>query len=139
MDLQMPVMDGLTATREIRAAGGRAGSIPIIALTASAFEEERRECEAAGMNDHLAKPVGIEALRRMINRHGNSDTLDAALPAPVRSPMLEQRITARLRQSGERLTAIKQDGTHQPRRAGAADDRSADDRPRARRNRRHGR
>ncbi len=68
MDLQMPLMDGLTATRAIRALGGRAATIPIIALTASAFDEERRECKLAGMNDHLAKPVGIEGLRRVIDR-----------------------------------------------------------------------
>lgn len=95
MDLQMPIMDGLTATRTIRAAGGRAATIPIIALTASAFEEERRECEAAGMNDHLAKPVGIEPLRRMIDRWLNS----AVAPMPrdevtARSALPERRNTA---------------------------------------------
>jgi PAS domain S-box-containing protein len=68
MDLQMPVMDGLAATRAIRARGGRAAAIPIIALTASAFEDEIRDCHAAGMNDHLAKPVSIDQLRTMIDR-----------------------------------------------------------------------
>ncbi|HEU5286007.1 MAG TPA: ATP-binding protein, partial [Sphingomicrobium sp.] len=107
MDLQMPVMDGLTATRAIRAFGGRAATIPIIALTASAFEEERRQCEAVGMNDHLAKPVGIEALRRMINRwQGAMDTSSTVEPAGARSPVLERRIAARLRLSAERLAAI---------------------------------
>ena len=107
MDLQMPVMDGLTATRAIRAAGGRAASIPIIALTASAFEEERRECEAAGMNDHLAKPVGIEALRRMINRWlGTAEAPAATDQPPVRSASLDRRIKARLSESAERLAAI---------------------------------
>ncbi|HEU4704219.1 MAG TPA: ATP-binding protein [Sphingomicrobium sp.] len=114
MDLQMPVMDGLTATQLIRASGGRAATIPIIALTASAFEEERRQCAAVGMNDHLAKPVGIEALRRMINRwQGTLDEPEAREPAAgeppaPRSPVLERRIAARLRQSAERLTAIHQ-------------------------------
>ena len=107
MDLQMPVMDGLTATREIRAAGGRGATIPIIALTASAFEEERRECEAAGMNDHLAKPVGIEALRRIINRWLEiADTPKPTTEAPVRSAALDQRIKARLHSSAEQLTRI---------------------------------
>jgi CheY-like chemotaxis protein len=107
MDLQMPVMDGLTATRAIREHGGRAATIPIIALTASAFEEERRQCEAVGMNDHIAKPVGIEALRRMIDRWQGTRAISGAKePEPVRSASLNQRIKARLRSSAERLAEI---------------------------------
>jgi CheY-like chemotaxis protein len=111
MDLQMPVMDGLSATQAIRAFGGRAATIPIIALTASAFEEERRQCEASGMNDHLAKPVGIESLRRMIDRWQGNGPISAAAeeedePQPVRSASLNQRIKARLESSADRLTDI---------------------------------
>jgi CheY-like chemotaxis protein len=110
MDLQMPVMDGLTATQAIRAFGGRAATIPIIALTASAFEEERRQCEASGMNDHLAKPVGIESLRRMIDRWQGNGPISAAAeeeePQPVRSASLNQRINARLQSSADRLAEI---------------------------------
>jgi signal transduction histidine kinase/CheY-like chemotaxis protein len=106
MDLQMPVMDGLTATRAIRAAGGRGASIPIIALTASAFEEERRECEAAGMNDHLAKPVGIEALRRIINRWLGTPEAKPGGDVPARSASLDRKIKARLRSSAEQLEEI---------------------------------
>ncbi|MEA2676229.1 MAG: hypothetical protein QOJ81_370, partial [Chloroflexota bacterium] len=58
MDIQMPVMDGLTATRAIRALGGRAATIPIVALTANAFAIEMQQCRDAGMNDHIAKPSG---------------------------------------------------------------------------------
>ncbi len=63
MDIMMPVMDGLTATRTIRALDRPdAKTIPIIAMTANAFEEDAQRCFAAGMNVHLPKPLEIEKL-----------------------------------------------------------------------------
>ena len=63
MDMRMPVMDGLEATRAIRASGRPdAGTIPVIALTANAFDEDVQRSMQAGLNAHLSKPVEPEAL-----------------------------------------------------------------------------
>ncbi|MCM1200994.1 MAG: ATP-binding protein [Bacteroides fragilis] len=63
MDVQMPVMNGYEATRSIRALENRElASIPIIAMTANAFEEDKQEALKSGMNGHIAKPIDIEVL-----------------------------------------------------------------------------
>ncbi len=70
MDIQMPVMDGLAASRAIRSSGREdAATIPIVALTANAFSEDRATALASGMNDYLAKPVNLEALLGVMRRH----------------------------------------------------------------------
>jgi signal transduction histidine kinase/CheY-like chemotaxis protein len=68
MDIQMPEMDGFEATRRIRAMGTtKAKSIPIVAMTANALNEDVQRCKEAGMNDHIAKPVDQEALLFKLN------------------------------------------------------------------------
>ena len=69
MDMRMPVMDGLTATREIRKlTHPDAASIPIIALSANAFEEDVQQCLQAGMNEHLSKPIDVDRLKETLGR-----------------------------------------------------------------------
>jgi two-component system, sensor histidine kinase and response regulator len=69
MDLQMPVMDGMTATRKIRE-WETSGHIPIIALTANAMTGDRELCEAAGMDGYLTKPIEVERLRNILAKFG---------------------------------------------------------------------
>ena len=67
MDIMMPVMDGLTATKMIRTLNHPdAKKIPIIAMTANAFKEDKEKCLAAGMNAHLAKPIEIENVKKVL-------------------------------------------------------------------------
>lgn len=69
MDIQMPIMDGYTATRAIRALDNpRCQQIPIIAMTANAFSEDVRRSLNAGMNDHVAKPINMDILKQKIEK-----------------------------------------------------------------------
>jgi len=68
MDVRMPEMDGLAATRAIRARGGRLAAFPIIALTANAFPDDVKQCRDAGMSDFLSKPLRKPALVAAILR-----------------------------------------------------------------------
>lgn len=65
MDMRMPVMDGVEATQVYRAAGG---TLPIVALTANAFDDDREACLNAGMNAFLSKPISIADLKDVLAR-----------------------------------------------------------------------
>ncbi|MGI2153685.1 PAS domain S-box protein [Shewanella oncorhynchi] len=82
MDMQMPVMDGLEATRRIRA-DGRFATLPILAMTANASESDRQECLNAGMNDHVGKPIDmpllLPSILRLVGREYTSIKQDDAL------------------------------------------------------------
>jgi CheY-like chemotaxis protein len=68
MDLRMPVMGGIAAAKAIRGMDRPdAKSVPIIAMTADAFDDDVQECMAAGMNGHIAKPIDPEALYRALS------------------------------------------------------------------------
>jgi CheY-like chemotaxis protein len=69
MDMQMPLMEGLEATEKIRAREKKSGGhVPIVAMTANAFEEDRQRCQKAGMDGYIAKPVTSQTIEREINR-----------------------------------------------------------------------
>ena len=69
MDMQMPVMDGCTATEQIRALPREdTKRLPIIAMTANAFTDDRQKTKDAGMNDHLAKPLDLDQLHLVLER-----------------------------------------------------------------------
>ena len=71
MDIQMPKMDGYMTNREIRTLkNNKKANIPIVAMTANAFEEDRKKAFDAGMDGHIAKPIDIEKLRAAILRMG---------------------------------------------------------------------
>jgi CheY-like chemotaxis protein len=81
MDMQMPELDGLDATRAIRALGGEVRETRIVALTANAMDEDRRRCLEAGMDDFLSKPLSARDLREALERCGT----ERAAPSPSTS------------------------------------------------------
>ena len=84
MDLQMPEMDGYAATAEIRA-DERFHALPIIAMTAHAMAEEREHCFAAGMNDHIAKPINPQTLFETLMRW------DSRRGSPASAPLVQEQ------------------------------------------------
>ncbi len=85
MDLQMPVMDGLEATRQIRGTGQH-DDLPIVAMTAHALKNDRQRCLDAGMNDYLTKPLRAEELQtklfKWVPAHGSTQDPDK-IPSPL--------------------------------------------------------
>ena len=77
LDVQMPVMNGHEAARRIRALDrADAGTIPIIAMTANAFAEDEKAALDAGMDAHVAKPLDVELLKRVIRQYTEKERTD---------------------------------------------------------------
>jgi len=92
MDIQMPEMDGLEATRRLRADPAIGTQLPIIAMTAHALDEERQRCAAAGMNDFITKPIDPSLLQDTLSRWQSARTqaIPETPPAPAASPILPE-------------------------------------------------
>ena len=101
MDCQMPVMDGFSATAELRRREGPSNRMPVIALTANATSEGREACLAAGMDDYLAKPFTRTALHTVLARWLPQESESAAFvvetPAPTASEVLDRTTLNALR------------------------------------------
>jgi CheY-like chemotaxis protein len=70
MDIQMPELDGYGASERIRALGGEhAKNVPIIAMTANVFKEDIERCIAAGMNEHIGKPIDINEVMEKLRKY----------------------------------------------------------------------
>jgi signal transduction histidine kinase/DNA-binding NarL/FixJ family response regulator len=108
MDLQMPEMDGLEATRRIRQRWPRPGGPRIIAMTANAMRGDRELCLAAGMDDYVSKPVKLPALEAAIQRSGGAsppgDTREVGTAAPTAAsedaPAIDRDVLSALEEIG---------------------------------------
>jgi CheY-like chemotaxis protein len=119
MDMQMPEMDGLEATRRIRQLGAMGRAVPIIAMTANAMQEDRRRCLEAGMNDFVAKPIDSAELLRKIAAHCRAEIDETALhavPAPEAAALSDDQSDAleNLLSSLEPIGAIDPENAAEP-------------------------
>ncbi|UVI40274.1 PAS domain S-box protein [Qipengyuania spongiae] len=103
MDMQMPNLDGLEATRRIRAAGCTPGDLPIVALTANAYADDVAECRAAGMQDHLSKPLRMHDLEAALHKWiGNGELAVADEVSEIEEEPAEELV----REAGPDLSAM---------------------------------
>jgi CheY-like chemotaxis protein/HPt (histidine-containing phosphotransfer) domain-containing protein/anti-sigma regulatory factor (Ser/Thr protein kinase) len=109
MDVQMPVMDGLEATRRIRQDVPGGTRIPVVGLTASALKEQAEDCRAAGMDDVIAKPIERERLEAVLERYApavGTRTGRHVIRAPAERASVERSAARALEISVERFRAV---------------------------------
>ena len=114
MDMQMPVMDGITATKAIRS-NPRFANLPIIAMTANAMDRDREQCLAAGMNDHLGKPIDppklFSTLLRWIPAKQNTSSRAESAQRGISLPIATAESNTALSIPGvDTVTALKRTG-----------------------------
>ena len=115
MDVQMPLMDGLTATRRLRDAGFAPARLPVIALTANAYADDIAACSEAGMQAHLAKPYTIDELTEVLRRWSAAappPEAQRASSGPKFSLSLQDRFAARKAEALAELDALVRRGTY---------------------------
>jgi signal transduction histidine kinase/CheY-like chemotaxis protein/HPt (histidine-containing phosphotransfer) domain-containing protein len=141
MDLEMPMLDGLSATRQIREAQRGAAPTPIVAVTANAMRGDRERCLSAGMDDYLAKPITLADLAAVLDRQtdGRAMASDPPIPKPAPIPRVRERLPTldRARVTGlagpegdpalisELIAIFRRDAQHRVRALESAADRSA--------------
>jgi DNA-binding response OmpR family regulator len=115
MDMRMPGMDGLEATRRIRALDGPRGQVPIVAVTANALDHHAEECRRAGMSEHLAKPFTQVELLAVVTRAARqrpqpaadtAPTIDAASVAQLAACMGEDALKQLLDSLAQRIESL---------------------------------
>jgi len=114
MDLDVPGIDGVAATQAIRALGGPEAKVPVIAITASALPGDVERCRAAGMNDHLPKPVSPAALARVLARlttpeeaGGEAAEFDPAVLSSLQGVLGAERVRAMVGEFVDRAAALQ--------------------------------
>lgn len=115
MDMQMPVLDGLEATRKIRAAGFDKIQLPIIALTANAHSDDIALCLASGMQAHIGKPVRSRDLIAAVFQWAvNGTARPIAIDDEIAKADLDARFTSRKREAAEAIARALRDGCTEP-------------------------
>jgi CheY-like chemotaxis protein len=114
MDIQMPEMDGITATQHIRRLDGKRASVPIVAVTANAMQGDRERFLAAGMDDYIAKPINRDTFYMVVHRYappqqtGQPEPPEALIQSETITPLLGDEVLSYLMQelSGETVSEL---------------------------------
>ena len=109
MDIHMPLMDGLEATKQLRQQGFSSQELPIVALTANCFAEDLEACKASGMQDHVSKPIALNQLESAIAQQLKGGQQATELSLESISPDLQQMYDEQKARACELLRSLDQD------------------------------